>query len=141
MKMTYFSTAPSSLMRLTLLQFIQTVHKFSILRPFFKESFKCFTFHSINRTQYDYLTTTRVIGRNGFVNSIKIRDEIVTNRSKNSLVFYSVPGTLPRSSPSVSVTPLDQTIQLTVDYYKSDLLPAPYESNCYDYTTLGMSWR
>ena len=108
------------------------------IRPFFKECYKCFTFHSVNNTVYNYLTAVKAIGKNGFVSSIKIKDEIIMGRSEVAPVYYSGPETLPRSASSVIITPLNQTIQFTVDSYESTMLPAPYISNCFDYSSLGL---
>lgn len=109
------------------------------IRPFFKECFKCFTFNNINDTTYKYSTTMKAIGKNGFVSSIKIRDEIIETRSENAPVFFSVSKTIPRSSSSVFITPLYQTVQLTIDAYESVMLPAPYISKCIDYNLQGLT--
>lgn len=109
------------------------------ISPFFKECFKCFTFDSLNRSVYEYLPAMKAIGKNGFLNSVKIRDEVVQDRCENSPVYFSEAGTLPRSSSSIFITPLNQTVLLTVDSYESFMLPAPYVSRCINYDLQGMT--
>ncbi|KAI1291716.1 hypothetical protein HDE_07620 [Halotydeus destructor] len=103
----------------------------------FKSTSKCFTFKIKAKQVYNYLDLQRVKNLAGWLHGLVMHDR-VRNLTEEMTVYYHDEDSYGREgfSRSLLLTPMKlfTTSYLTID---TQLLPAPFASNCQNYTALG----
>ncbi|KAI1291853.1 hypothetical protein HDE_07598 [Halotydeus destructor] len=103
----------------------------------FKSAVKCFTFKLKERQNYNYLTIQRMKLFPGMQSSIIMRNSI-RNLTRDITVYFHLQDTYSREGFSrlIFLTPME-LFTMTYVAYDIKLLPAPFNTDCQDYTVSG----
>lgn len=114
------------------------------IQIFMKECYVCYAFmlRQGRSDLYDYSSTHRVAGLNGFQNAMFMKESSLERIDQIKITLNKM-DRFPRLgfTRNIFLSQLQNLIVMTYTWFKNDYLPDPYPTGCIDYTNIGYTER